>query len=191
MQTLLVKIVGVSPLLLHSARFANPLDPATKLHKSLTCKRKKTDEDQLAIAKSEWLGGLYYDPIIGVYLPGANVEASLFEAAKMQRLGKSSKRSILVLDDIIKLNYDGPKTPERLYEDPRFVDARAVKIGTAKLIRYRPKFNMWSAEFRLSFNPEQIEEREVLRMLDDAGSLVGVGDYRPRFGKFSAEVINE
>jgi hypothetical protein len=190
MQTLVIRITGISPLLMHNARFANPLDPATKAHKTLTSKRKKTDEDHFAIAKSEFLGSIYHDNETGVYLPGINMEACLFEAAKMQKLGKTSKRSLLVLNDKIKIQYSGPKTPEKLYEDSTFVDVRAVKVGMSKLMRYRPKFAEWSAEFQLSFNPEQIEERDIIRILEDAGSLVGVGDYRPRFGKFSVEVSN-
>ena len=37
---------------MHSDKFANPLHPATKAHKALTGKRKKTDDDHEAIAKS-------------------------------------------------------------------------------------------------------------------------------------------
>ena len=36
MQVLNLKIKGVCPLLMHSDRFANPLDPATKAHKALS-----------------------------------------------------------------------------------------------------------------------------------------------------------
>ena len=75
-----------------------------------------------------------------------------------------------------------------MYKDPKFVDVRAVKVGTAKIMRSRPKFQEWGGVFTLQFNPEQINESEILQILTDAGSLVGVGDYRPRFGKFSVEV---
>ena len=188
MESLRVTIKGVSPLLMHSARFANPLDPATKLHKALTSKRKKTDEDHAMIQKSEFMGSIYFDDKQGVYLPGVNIEASIFEGAKMQKLGKSAKRSILILEDVIPLQYKGPKTKESLYENTEFVDVRAVKVGTSKLMRTRPIFKEWSAEFTVSYNPEQIDVSEVVRMLEDAGSLIGIGDYRPRFGKFTVEV---
>ena len=72
MKQLKVKITGVSPLLMHSDRFANPLDKATKAHKELTAKRKKTDADHEAIAKSEWLGSLYWRDDIGPFIPGQN-----------------------------------------------------------------------------------------------------------------------
>ncbi len=188
METMKVTITGVSPLLMHSARYANPLDPMTKAHKALTSKRKKTDEDYEAISKSEFFGGIYFDSNLGAYLPGLVIEAVIFEAAKQQKLGKTAKRSVVVIEDVIPLKYKGPKDIEGLYSDPNFVDIRAVKVGLQKVMRTRPKFNEWSATFTISFNPEQIEQRDVVRILQDAGSLIGVGDYRPRFGKFDVAV---
>lgn len=186
MEILKIKIKGLSPLLMHSARFANPLDPATKLHKELTAKRKKTDEDHMAIMQSEWFGSLYCNDH-GPFIPGINIEASLFEAAKMRKLGKVIKRALIVIDDEIKLVYKGPRDPESLYANKDFVDVRAVKVQTSKLMRCRPKFNEWSAEFDIQFNPEQIQKGEIMKIIEDAGFLVGVGDYRPRFGKFEME----
>uniref|UniRef100_UPI001CA48BD8 hypothetical protein n=1 Tax=Vibrio vulnificus TaxID=672 RepID=UPI001CA48BD8 len=54
MQTIKLKLVGQSPLLMHSDRFANPLDEATKQHKVLTSKRKKLDEDHAFFFKIRW-----------------------------------------------------------------------------------------------------------------------------------------
>ncbi len=77
MQTLKVKILGTRPLLVHSDVFADPLNKLTKVHKQLTSKRKKTDEDHELIARSEWRGGLYFSEDIGPYLPGINIESAL------------------------------------------------------------------------------------------------------------------
>ena len=57
MKSIPVKITGSAALLMHSDRFANPLDPLAKAHKEMTGKRKKTDDDFIAIAKSEFIGG--------------------------------------------------------------------------------------------------------------------------------------
>jgi len=67
MEILKLNIIGTSPLMMHSDKFANPLAPETKAHKSLTAKRKKTDEDHLAIAKSEFMSGAYYSEKSGIY----------------------------------------------------------------------------------------------------------------------------
>jgi hypothetical protein len=184
MEILRLKIRGTSPLMMHSDRLANPLLPETKAHKSLTAKRKKTDEDHLAIARSEFVSGLYYSEAAGVFVPGQNFDATFLAGAKLQKLGTAWKRGALVMTDRVKLLYDGPKTPEALWEDTRFVDCRGVKVGTAKVMRYRPVFTEWAAELDLAFNPEVMDGGEVRKALFDAGALIGVCEYRPRFGRF-------
>lgn len=45
MQDFKIELRGSAPLLMHSSRLSNPLDPAAKALKSATSKRSKTDED--------------------------------------------------------------------------------------------------------------------------------------------------
>jgi hypothetical protein len=187
MKQLKVRISGISPLLMHSDRFANPLDKATKAHKELTGKRKKTDSDHEAIAKSEWNGSLYHRDDMGPYIPGQNLDATLQEAAKLQKLGKKFKQAVMVVENEVPLIYKGPRDREGLF-DAGFFDVRGVKVSMAKLMRCRPKFNEWAAEFTVAFNEEVLNSEEVKKAIHDAGQLVGVCDYRPRFGKFAAEV---
>ena len=98
LETIKVEITGSRPLLMHSDKFADPLNPLTKAHKELTSKRKKTDEDHEAIARSEWIGGMYIDED-GPYLPGVNVEAALIAGAKLSKLGTQLKRSVEIMDE--------------------------------------------------------------------------------------------
>lgn len=186
METINVKITGVSPLLMHSDRFSNPLDPMTKDHKLLTGKKKKTDEDHEAIALSEWRGALYYDKSLGPYVPGQNIESTIVGGAKLQKLGTKFKSAFMVQQDKIAVEYTGPRTLEKLQSDPRFIDMRSVKVQQARIQRCRPIFTDWSLTFTILFNPEVIERRDVLKAVSDSGMLVGLGDFRPRFGKFEA-----
>lgn len=184
METLNVKIVGTSPLLMHSDKFANPLHPDTKVHKALTSKRKKTDDDHEAIAKSEFLGGLYYDKLEGFFIPGQNFDASFLAGAKLQKLGTNWKRGAVVVTDKAKLLFDGPSDPEKLWRDTRFVDCRGVKVGQAKVMRYRPIFLNWATSVQVAVNPDVLDVREVQKAIEDSGKLIGVCEYRPRFGRF-------
>lgn len=187
MESIKFKLVGTSPLLMNSDRFSNPLDPMTKAHKELTGKRKKTDEDHELIALSEWRGAMYYDSKLGPFIPGIMVEACLREGAKLQKLGKNVQRGVFVQDDKIKLEYDGPRDVEKLSKDPNFIDSRSVKVQQARLQRCRPKFNNWSLEFTLLFNPEVLDRRAVVKAMEDAGAMCGIGDFRPRFGRFEVK----
>lgn len=188
MDMITLKLKSTHPMLMHSDKFANPLDPLTKAHKELTSKRKKTDEDHEAIARSEFLGSLYIDQD-GPYIPSMNLDAAIIEAAKMQKLGKHVKRALMVMENKLHLKYEGPKTAEGLWSDKRFVDARSVRVSMAKLMRYRPVFESWEATCTLAVNTEQININEVKQIIHNAGSLVGVGDFRPRFGRFSVEIV--
>jgi hypothetical protein len=172
---------------MHSDRYSNPLDPLTKAHKELTGKRKKTDEDHEAIAYSEWIGSLYHDGKLGPYIPAMNIESMIQEAAKLQKLGKKFKQAIMVMEDKVKLEYDGPRDIKGLFGQG-FVDVRSVRVQQSRLQRYRPKFDKWSCTFTLLANTGVIDQREIAKALEDAGSLVGLGDFRPRFGKFTAVI---
>jgi len=189
METIKFKLVGKSPLLMHSDRFSNPLDPLTKQHKELTSKRKKTDEDHEAIAMSEWTGAMYYDEKVGPFIPGIMVEAALREGAKLQKLGKSVQRGVMVVEDKIKLEYDGPRSLDKMAKDIRFIDSRREKVQQARLQRCRPKFDEWQLEFTLMFNAEVLDKRSIVKALEDAGAMCGIGDFRPRFGRFEVKVV--
>lgn len=186
MELMKLKIKGMSPMLMHSDRFSNPLDPAAKAHKELTSKRKKTDEDHEAIARSEFIGALYIDAD-GPFIPGMNIDSCFVEAAKMNKLGKHAKRAMMVLEDKVPLRYDGPRTAAGLADDPRFIDARSVRVSMARLTRYRPRFNDWQATCTLAYDSAILNANEVRQIVENAGKLIGLGDFRPRFGRFTVE----
>jgi hypothetical protein len=189
METLKLKITGISPLMFHADRLANPLDPATKAHKELTSKRKKTDDDHLAIARSEFVAGAYWHESCGFYVPGQNLDATFVAGAKLQKLGVRWKRGALVLENRVKLLHGGPGTPESLWESPENVDCRGVKVGTAKIMRYRPVFLSWAAELTISLNTDVLDVLEAKKAIEDAGALIGVCEYRPRFGRFEVQYV--
>lgn len=185
MEQIRVSIEGTAPLMMHADTFANPLNPATKAHKELTGKRKKTDDDHLSIARSEFIYGAYWSKEDGFFIPGQNMDATLVAGAKLQKLGTHWKRGALVLENRIKLTHEGPGTPDQLWDNPAFVDCRGVKVGTSKIMRYRPIFLRWSAEFTVVINPDVLDLQEARKAITDAGALIGVCEYRPRFGRFS------
>lgn len=188
METITFKINGPA-LLVHSIRLANPLDPITKRMKALTSIRKKTDENLADIADIEFEGGLYHDEVIGPYIPGMWLDACMIDGGKLQKNGTKIRQSALVLEDMVPLQYEGPRTLAKLIADPKFRDVRAVTIGQAKLMRCRPKFTNWSAQFSVQFDPQLINRNELEAALHAAGQCKGLGDFRPRFGRFTAEVV--
>ena len=189
MEQLNLKIVGTHPLLMHADVLANPLNAATKAHKELTSKRTKTDDDHEAIARSEFIAGAYWDPTDGFYVPGQNFDATFLAGAKLSKLGVLWKRGALVFENRAKLLHDGPSTPDELWADQRFRDCRGVKVGAAKIMRYRPIFQVWSARLTVHINTDVLNLNEARKAIEDAGALIGVCEYSPRFGRFEVSYV--
>jgi len=183
-----LKVNGESPLLMQADTLVDPLNPLTKAHKELTSKRKKTDDDHESIALSEMRSYLYCNDELGIYMPAANFEASLRDGAKLNRLGQHVKRGILVLNDA-KLVYEGPQDPDELVRTRKFQYAKTVVVQRARLMRYRPMFSKWSCEFVVSYDEEILNRDEVLSIAENAGKFCGLGTWRPRFGRFSVEIV--
>lgn len=190
MAIITLRITGTSPLLMQADTLVDPLDPITKAHKEITSKRKKTDDDYEAIAISEMRSYLYFNEGIGIHIPAVNIEACLRDAAKLNRLGQHVKRGIVVIDDA-KLDYKGPRDPDELVRTRAFQYAKTVVVQRARLMRYRPIFNQWACEFSIAYDDTILNKDEVLAIAENAGKFSGIGTYRPRFGRFSVEVVED
>lgn len=183
MKTLVFQIESIVPLLMHDDKTANPLNEYTKKLKSLTGKRKKTDEDHAAIAEVEWNASLYYEN--GNYIiPTKVIEATLLASAKQFKKGTLLKQCVIVADDMVLEFKDNNLKPEKLYKKLEYVDMRTVKIGQAKTTRCRPKFDNWKGEFTVILDEEKLNAEEIEQIVNNAGKYVGMCDYRPRYGRF-------
>ena len=191
MKKITFKVTGVTPLLMHSDRYSNPLDPMTKKHKSLTGVLKKTDDIHEAIAISEWRGGLYYDDDIGVYVPGDNFVASLVEGARQDKLGKAFTRSVILLTDKCKLTHKYPGTLKQMEAKiEKYSYTKSVVVSRARIMRVRPIFHDWSFECSVMYDEEAVNRESIVSAAEKAGNMVGICDWRPRFGRFTVEVID-
>jgi len=182
-----VKLIGTLPLLVHSERLANPLDPAAKKLKAITAKRKKTDDDLEALSYAEFEGGLYHDDAIGPYIPVHAILALIRDGAKLTKQGKDATRAILLSDTKIPIQYSGPRDVAGLWKKG-FLDRRMVGNQKARVLRTRPRFEKWSLEFVLQFDESVFDRIQIVSILKTAGRMVGLGDYRPTFGRFEVEI---
>ncbi|AWY06542.1 hypothetical protein HOT45_gp41 [Gordonia phage Trine] len=184
-----LNITGTAPLLMHNARLSDEFDPIVRLMKEITAKRtNKTDDDRWELRRLEFHGGLYLDKDLGPFIPGQNIERALRDAAVVTRQGKNIQRGVVVLTSRARLDYDGPRTAEELWEDKNFVSSASIKVGTSRVIRTRPMFQDWAVSVDLSLDTE-IMDRETLEVIvHRAGKSVGLGDWRPRYGTFTAEL---
>lgn len=186
-----IDITGTAPLLQHNSRLANPLDPATKALKGATSKRIKSDEDHETMARLEHAGGLYFDEHVGPYMPGENIARCLVDGAKLTRAGMKVTRGVFISTNVNPIGYDGPRTVDGLWEDKRFVHLASVKVQTSRVMRTRPIFYDWKTSAEGVLDESVLDFEDLKSIADQAGALCGLGDWRPRFGRFTAtlEVI--
>jgi hypothetical protein len=193
MERMTIKITGTGPILMHSDRMVNRFDPLARKMALVHGKKKKTDEDHEQMARIEWEAGMYFDDSTGPYLPGRMFKSALVGAAKKTKDGPKVKSGLLVMTDKAPLEYDGPRTIEKMWKDGRFADARSVVVQRARIMRCRPIFHSWSAAFEVIFDPGVIDRADVVRIAETCGTMVGIGDYRPEkggdFGRFNMEVL--
>lgn len=189
MNSITLRLTGASPLIMHSDRLANPLSAEAKQHKTLTSKRKKTEEDQLAIARSEYNSSLYLDGSGRVVIPTINLRSCFIDGAKLNKHGAPFQRGTMILAEHVVLEHDGPKDAAKLFDNPRFVDCRSVVVSRARLMRYRPRFDTWALTVELLYDELAIDRDAVISSAVNAGSLCGLGDFRPTkkgpFGRFT------
>lgn len=182
-----ITLTGTAPLLMHNSRLSNPLDPATKALKKLTGKRNKTDDDYEQLARLEFIGGLYLDPDIGPYIPGENIARCLVDGAKLTKQGVKVTRGVFISTDVNPLSYNGPRDDQGLW-DAGHRHMASVKVGTQRVMRCRPWFPEWRVQAEGVVDPSVLELDDIATIADNAGSLIGLGDWRPRFGRFTASV---
>jgi hypothetical protein len=86
------------------------------------------------------------------------------------------------------LHYEGPDNLKELWADENFRLRSGVRVRNARTMRTRPRFPSWSANVTASFLPTLLDRAEVVEFFRIAGSL-GIGDWRPRYGKFIVEEL--
>jgi hypothetical protein len=183
-----ITLEGTNALLMHSARLSNPLDPMAKAMKKISGKRAKTDEDHLELARLEHGGSLYFDDEVGPYLPSDNIWRSLLDGGKKHKLGVKVKEGITFTTDVNPLHYKGPRTVAGLWGDENFRHTASVKVGMARVTRTRPMFAQWVTEAEGILDPNILDFDDLKMIADTAGSVIGIGDWRPRYGRYTATV---
>ena len=179
MKTIDVEIAGVCPLLQN--RFNTEMEGAGK----------SKQKQKIYIPTEEAEKALYRDKDGFVYEPSEHLLGSLIRAATNFKFeGKKTfkdvvKSCVLVLPDAIPLNDGKTETWDE-------IDTRPVVIARARVVKWRPKFNDWNLVFQLQILDEDVLDSKTLReILDNAGARYGIGDYRPRFGRFQVTKWNE
>jgi hypothetical protein len=138
----------------------------------------------------EWEGSMYWTPELGPCIPGVMVEAALIEAAKKTRQKKLAQAAIFCDETPSRLEYPGPRDLDGLWAAKSSTMLRVgARVKQARVMRSRPIFRQWSTDVAVHYFPEAIDHSDVLAMLNHAANFVGIGDWRPKFGRFEVKIL--
>ena len=178
-----VSVTGTAPLMQH--RYPLP-DFATVTHGG---KRSSGEKDY----SQEWKEYLYVDSRGMIYQPSSHFEGAMLKAAGQFKIkgkrGKSFKDLfkgfIVVTPDQIPHNIAMPDELDLDADKQLYVDMRPVVVMRARVVRMRPVFKAgWELSFCIEVTDDEIPNDLLLDVLTSAGKSVGIGDYRPKFGRF-------
>lgn len=217
MRTYFVELAGTQPLLMHQDNIRWS-EKVKKWQKTPENKKLSVAGDDRSPAWG-WLGALYYDNE-SVTMPSDNIMSVLREGGALVPTGKGQKTfkaqtqsGILTKEVSWPVLVGGEPVPvealqvlegEMDFEVHQEVVAdlgfelfvKRARIGQAKHIRVRPRFDNWKLEGHLLVLDEQITTEILQSILTQAGLYKGLCDWRPSsrtpgpFGTFTA-VIKE
>lgn len=185
MYTVETTIKGIAPLMQH--RFPVPdLGDMSKGAKKSTGAKDYTQE---------WREYFYADDAQKIYQPSSHIEGALVKASVNFKVsGKRGKtyKDLLAANVIIdpeRIYHEGFSVPEELDTDgdkPLYLDVRPVIVQRARVVRIRPTFKAgWELSFEIQCIDDEIHPDLLQDILTLAGKTVGIGDYRPKFGRFN------
>lgn len=178
MKELKVKLTGMAPILFHNVNSMDLKKPAKITHAEW--------EESNEVFKSR----LYFDLDSKMVLPTRMILGMMKVAAQKSGIKQAGKRStyanliraVLFLQDNLKLDQ---KEKEVLQH------REYVTINRSKVLRVFPTLIKWSGTITLIYDDTQISEEVLLDILNYGGSYVGVGDYRPEYGRFTVKKMKK
>ncbi len=176
MKTIEVEITGVAPLL-HN-RF-----PTEEFGIEKSKATKKVYDPKVEAERK-----LYKDDRDIICNPGEHIFQAMRKAATDFKFsGKKTFKDVIVSGIVVS-----PDLIPLIIEKPFEIDSRPVVIQRARVLCWRPKFNNWKLKFTIQIlDDENISVSTLKEILDKAGATKGIGDYRPRFGRFMVTSFQE
>lgn len=171
-----VTIRGTAPFLFHRWN-VDAIAEKAKAHKG--SKAKKEDDTESFV---------YRDDDGNLAIPAEYLRMSIVNAAKFNQDPRSPRKSAM---DLFKAGVV-PLTDlcTTGHKDWDYLDRRRVMVQRNGITRSRPALAKgWtiSADFQIIV-PEYISSEMFNEVVQKAGKLIGIGDFRPTFGRF--QVVN-
>lgn len=131
---------------------------------------------------------LYKDDKGNSCMLGEHIFQSMRKASVDFKFEKKKSFKDVITSGIVVSPENIPIITDKPYE----IDARPVVIQRARVLSWRPRFNNWKLKFTIQIlDDENISISTIKEILEKAGAAKGIGDYRPRFGRFMVTSFQE
>ena len=166
-----VTMTGVRPMLFHNVN-----SMALKKPKNLTHEEHEASEE---VFKAR----LYMEDD-KLVLPERVLHGLLKTAAQRSGVKQDGKRS--TYSNLIRAVVFIPNSFEfkENYKDLA-PHTEYVSVQMSKVLRIFPMLKKWTCEGSIVYDSDQISLETLTVLFDYAGGYIGVGDYRPTFGRFN------
>jgi hypothetical protein len=166
-----VRVEGTAPLLMHSPAGLGG---------------EKKARGVIPSPEEEAENCLYRDGSGKIVVPARCIEGCIVKAGAGKTAGGQGKKTyknfilagVQVMPEEVPLIYDGKY----------IIDKRRAVIMRQGIIRCRPRFDKWALEFDIRIIDSYLlghgQDSAMKAIFEDAGTLVGLLDFRPRFGRF-------
>lgn len=167
-----VTVEGAADFLFHRWN-AEAVEEKAKAAKN--SRGKKTDDVESYV---------YRTPTNELAIPGEYMRGAIINAAKFRQDPRSPRKSAM---DLYKAAIVVTTPLASLgVSEWDYLDKRRVMIQRQGINRVRPAMRAgWRATFDLLVMlPEYVDRQSLRETIESAGRLIGVGDFRPTFGRF-------
>ena len=172
-----VTLEGASDLLFHRWN-CEAVEEKSKAAKN--SKAKKEDNIESYVWRND--GGY-------LCIPGEYVRQAIIHAAKYKQDPRSPRKSAMDLfkAGVVSLT-DYASLGKKNWD---YLDTRRVTVQRAGVNRTRPAMKKgWNSSFTFQvITPEYIDKQLFIDVLGTAGRLVGIGDFRPTYGRFQVTSV--
>jgi hypothetical protein len=112
--------------------------------------------------------------------------------AKKLKKGPQAKAAI-ISDGNWLLEYDGPTTPDELFNDPKlnYRSVQPVRVNNSKVQRTRPIFPEWSVRVEVEYLPDLVSAEDIREFAEINGRQIGLGDWTPKHGRYVLTAVEE
>lgn len=171
--SVIVALEGSADFLFHRWN-AEAVDTKAKAAKNSVA--KKTDDIESYV---------YRDDEGELCIPGEYLRQAIIHAAKFRQDPRSPRKSAMDLFKAGVVSLTALASLGKVKWD--YEDKRRVVIQRSGVNRTRPAMKAgWKAEFQLMVMlPEYISRSDLQDVISNAGRLIGLGDFRPTYGRFN------